>query len=331
MQRSRRTIYILILVMLCMLLFSCSGTDTDAGAPEQTAGTAATETSVQTEAPTDAPTDAPEPAAEHDPDDAKAGLPAGDGILTDKSIPEYDGEPSVPVNRNQPDFDKSLSAEDAFEEYGRLDKRGRCTGAIASLCIDTQPAKNEQRGDISSVHPSGWRSNQGWERCHLIGWQLSAENDNMRNLVTGTHYMNVNGMLPYENEVATYIEETGNHVLYEVIPVFKGKNMICSGVQMQAMSVEDEGEGVSFNVFCFNVSPGREINYKTGEVTTTDEEAASANAFERTYILNTNTMRFHYPSCSSVASMAEHNKETVHSSREELIKQGYAPCGVCEP
>lgn len=251
-----------------------------------------------------------------------------DDIFT---IPEYEGKPSVTINHNNPVFDEGVKAEESFETYGKLDKRGRCTEAIASLSIDTQPAATEERGDISSVHPSGWRSGQGWERCHLIGWQLSAENDNKRNLVTGTHYMNVDGMLPYENKVAWYIEDTGNHVLYAVEPIFKGKNMVCSGVHMQAESVEDNGKGVSFNVFCFNVSPGHEINYKTGEVTVTDEEAASENAFERVYVINKNTMKFHYPSCSSVAQMAEHNKEKVTESRQELIRQGYEPCGNCEP
>lgn len=250
-------------------------------------------------------------------------------VGSDFVIPDYNGQPSVPVNDNQPQLDDSLKTTESFEDYGALDKRGRCTYALANLSVDTQP--HGERGDISSVHPSGWKSGQGWERCHLIGWQLSGENDNARNLVTGTHYMNVDGMLLYENEVACYIEDTGNHVLYKVEPVFKGKDMICSGVHMQAESVEDDGEGVSYNVFCFNVSPGHEINYKTGEVTVTDEAVASENTFERTYVLNKNTMKFHYPSCSSVADMAEHNKETVTTSRDELIKQGYEPCGNCEP
>ena len=246
-------------------------------------------------------------------------------------IPEYDGEPSVEINDNSPAFEDSLKTETSFETYGVLDKHGRCTTAMANLSIDTQPEADEARGDIASVHPSGWMSGQGWERCHLIGGQLSGENDNPRNLVTGTHYMNVDGMLPYENEVDWYISETGNHVLYEVTPVFEGKNKICSGVHMQAESVEDDGDGVSFNVFCFNVKPGYDINYKTGEVVVTDEELAAQQSFTRGYVLNTSTMRFHYPSCSSVADMAEHNKEYVTTSREELIKEGYTPCGNCEP
>ena len=256
-----------------------------------------------------------------------------DGISGDLdfALPVYADEPSVEINGNVPEFDESLKTEESFENYGKLDKHGRCTTAIANLSTDTQPGASEERGDISSVHPSGWMSEQGWERCHLIGWQLSGENDNPRNLVTGTHYMNVDGMLPFENEVEWYISDTGNHVLYEVTPVFEGKNMVCSGVHMQAESVEDEGEGVSFNVFCFNVKPGYDINYKTGEVKVADEELARSQTFNRGYVLNTNTMKFHYPSCSSVASMAEHNKEYVETSREELIEAGYSPCGNCEP
>lgn len=247
------------------------------------------------------------------------------------SIPEYRGEPSAIINRNIPEFNDSLKTTEPFESYGTLDKYGRCTTAIANLSVDTQPGTSEVRGDISTVHPSGWMSGQGWERCHLIGWQLSGENDNPRNLVTGTHYMNVDGMLPYENQVEWYISETGHHVLYEVTPLFEGKNMVCSGVHMQAESLEDNGRGISFNVFCFNVRPGYDINYKTGETTIEDEDLATRQTFTRGYVLNTNTMRFHYPSCSSVEQMADHNKEYVTTSREELISKGYSPCGNCEP
>ena len=249
----------------------------------------------------------------------------------DFAIPAFADEPSVEINHNVPMFDDKLKTGKSFETYGALDKHGRCTTAIANLSTDTQPGASEERGDISSVHPSGWKSEQGWERCHLIGWQLSGENDNPRNLVTGTHYMNVEGMLPYENMVEWYISDTGNHVLYEVTPIFEGKNMVCAGVHMQGYSVEDDGAGVSFNIFCFNVKPGYDINYKTVEVTIADEEIARQQSFDRGYVLNTSTMKFHYPSCSSVEKMAEHNKEYVETSREELIEKGYSPCGNCEP
>ncbi|MCR5034354.1 MAG: DNA/RNA non-specific endonuclease [Clostridia bacterium] len=251
--------------------------------------------------------------------------------VPDFLVPLWDGEPSVSINGNVPEFDDALKTDESFEKYSKLDKHGRCTDAMANLSVDTQPAADESRGDIAMVHPSGWMSDQGWERCHLIGWQLAGENDNPRNLITGTHYLNVEGMLPYENEVNTYISETGNHVLYEVTPIYDGKNMVCSGVHMQAESIEDDGEGVSFNVYCFNVKPGYDIDYKTGETTVTDEELADMQRFERGYVLNNNTMKFHYPSCKSVSDMAEHNKEYVTTSREELIKEGYSPCGNCEP
>lgn len=274
--------------------------------------------------------EATEASSEVETETTTAGGDVGNGG-EDFAIPAFADEPSVEINDNVPVFDDSLKTAESFENYGALDKHGRCTTAIANLSEDTQPDESESRGDISVVHPSGWKSEQGWERCHLIGWQLSGENDNPRNLVTGTHYMNVEGMLPYENQVDWYISETGNHVLYEVTPIFEGKDMVCAGVHMQGYSVEDDGAGVSFNVFCFNVKPGYDINYKTGEVTVADEELARQQSFERGYVLNTNTMKFHYPSCSSVASMAEHNKEYVETSREELIKAGYEPCGNCEP
>ena len=246
-------------------------------------------------------------------------------------VPEYTGDPYVEINGGKPVIDEKYKKGESFEQYGALDRRGRCTTCIANLSEETRPGPEEHRGDISSIHPSGWKSGQGWERCHLIAWTLSAENENKSNLVTGSHYMNVEGMLPFEEQVAKYIDETGNHVVYEVTPVFEGKNMVCSGVHMQAESVEDRGRGVSYNVFCFNVSPGHTINYKTGAMTVSDEQAVSRSAFKRTYVLNTSSMKFHYPSCSSVGTIAEHNKEVVESTRIELMEQGYEPCGSCEP
>lgn len=293
------------------------------------------------------------------------GLLAGCGSAAEEpaadfefSIPAYEGEAAVEVNDNKPVFEQDLLNEESFEEYGPLDKHGRCTDALANLSYDTMPAEGEERGNISEIHPTGWKSRQGWERCHLIAWKLSAENDNKRNLVTGTHYMNSTGMAPYEDEVCGYIRRTGNHVLYEAEPVFRGKDMVCAGVRMQAESVEDNGRGVSFHVFCFNVEPGYDIDYKTGSVAKAGQSAgqtagASQNSYQqaegsqgsgqsnsasqnsgsgqRVYILNTNTMRFHYPSCASVAEMSGRNREKVKANRQDLIRQGYEPCGECEP
>lgn len=247
-------------------------------------------------------------------------------------VPEYEGEPSIELDGNIPDFDNVTNVGDEYEEYGELDSLGRCTQAFANVSVDTQPGATEERGDISIVHPSGWMSDQGWERCHLIGWQLTGENANERNLITGTHFMNVSGMLPYENEIRWYIEETGNHVLYRVTPRFKGNNLIASGVQMEAESVEDDGEGIQFNIFCFNVDPEGEINYKTGEIKRTEEQRFNSNSKNaRKYTLNTFEKTFHYPSCEYGKDTASQYKEDAVATRQELLDQGYSPCEKCEP
>jgi len=251
-------------------------------------------------------------------------------------LPEYAGMPYVDIAGGVPDFADDIDTGEPFEQYGELDSRGRCTMAIALVGEETMPLADEERGDISYIHPSGWRYDNDWERCHLIAWCLTAENDNERNLITGTHYLNTEGMLPFEVEVARYIEDTGNHVLYAVTPYYDGKNQIASGVQIQAYSVEDKGRGVCFNVYCFNVQPGYDIDYMTGEVTASSEEScdavsASRDNYKRTYVVNTSSGKFHYPSCTGVAEMAEKNKKTVKTTRSKLIKKGYEPCGSCNP
>lgn len=214
-----------------------------------------------------------------------------------------------------------------FEYYGELDNLGRCTQAYGCLGLETMPAQGEQRGDISSVHPSGWAKGQSWERSHLIAWALCGENANDRNLVTGTHYMNYDGMRPLEEEVEHYIWNTGNHVLYLARPVFSGNELVPRGVNMMAWSVEDEGEGICFNVYCFNVTPGAEIDYNTGIVTTAEQAAQDA----RLYILNTRSGVFHYPSCEGAQQISKRNRKEVTATRVELTSQGYTPCGACEP
>ena len=186
-------------------------------------------------------------------------------------IPEYSGEPYVILQDNQPGFDLEDLTLEPFENYSELDSLGRCGVAYANICLEIMPT--EPRGDIGQVKPSGWQSTKYdsvdgkylYNRCHLIGYQLAGENANKQNLITGTRYMNVTGMLPFENMVDDYVEETENHVLYRVTPVFDGENLVASGVQMEAFSVEDEGEGVCFNVFVYNVQPGIVIDYATGE------------------------------------------------------------------
>lgn len=248
----------------------------------------------------------------------------------------WNGQPYTAVNGNVPGFsEKDLTAA-SFESYSELDSLGRCGTAFACLGQDLMP--RGERGDISGIHPTGWHSVQYdfidgknlYNRCHLIGWQLSGEDANRKNLITGTRYMNVEGMLPFENMVADYIKETGCHVLYRVTPVFQGSNLVADGVLMEAMSVEDQGESISFCVFVPNVQPGVAIDYSDGSSRPADSQSSPENE-EAVYIINTNTRRFHLPSCSSVREMKESNRENFTGSREELIEEGYIPCGKCRP
>lgn len=189
----------------------------------------------------------------------------------EESVPEYSGKPYAEINGNVPMF-KSYEIIDAtFEYYSSLDDLGRCNVCFASVSEDIMPT--EPRGDISSVKPTGWINKSYdfvdgkyiYNRCHLIGFQLTGENANEKNLITGTRYINVDAMLPFENLVDDYIEKTGNSVMYRVTPVFDNENLVADGVLMEAYSVEDAGEGISFCVYCYNVQPGITIDYKTGE------------------------------------------------------------------
>ena len=189
------------------------------------------------------------------------------------SIPEYSLNPYIILNNNKPEFEEEKLNDKEFEKYSDLDSLGRCGVAFANICLDTMPSSNEERGNISNIKPSGWINKKYeivdggylYNRCHLIGYQLSAENANEKNLITGTRYLNTEGMLPFENKIAEYVKESGNHVLYRVTPIYKGENLVASGVQMEGQSVEDNGKGICFNIYCYNVQPGITINYKTGE------------------------------------------------------------------
>lgn len=259
-----------------------------------------------------------------------------------EEVPAYSGSPYVELDGNQPGFSLEERTTDSFETYSTLDALGRCGPAYACIGQDLMPT--EDRESISSVRPTGWvqaeydfvEGGSLYNRCHLIGFQLTGENANEENLITGTRYMNVEGMLPFENMVADYIKETGNHVLYRAIPIFEGENLVASGVVMEALSVEDEGEGVCFHVYVYNVQPGVEIDYTTGESWETGDSASSAlesqaEEQKRDYVLNTSSKKFHRPDCPSVDSMSEKNQQEYHGTREELIAQGYEPCGSCNP
>lgn len=254
-----------------------------------------------------------------------------------EDVPAFSGAPYVELDRNQPAFSEAERTAESFETYSALDELGRCGPAFACIGQDLMPT--QERESISQVRPTGWQNAEYdfvdggylYNRCHLIGFQLTGENANEQNLITGTRYMNVEGMLPFENMVADYVKETGNHVLYRVTPVFEAEELVARGVQMEAWSVEDEGDGVCFNVYVYNNQPGVEIDYRTGESRAAGVESSAEPAQDETYILNVRSKKFHRPDCASVDSMREENRETLHGSREALIEQGYAPCGSCNP
>ena len=286
-------------------------------------------------------------------------------------VPAYSGNAYADINGDIPFFTEDELTAEPFQEYWPLDEFGRCTGAFA--CIGPELLPTEVRGNQSAATPAGWHSVKYdgidggylYNRCHLIGYQLTGQTVNEKNLITGTRYMNLEGMLPFENSVRMYVEGTGNHVLYRVRPYYRGGNLLSEGVLMEAKSIEDPL--VQFCAFCYNVQPGIEIDYATGfsaaskeeesdeimpivsdpdseesesvtrsaedeSITDENEEVASEEEpAEITYIMNTNTKRFHKPYCSSVKDMKDKNKRETTLSREEIIRQGYTPCKRCNP
>ena len=258
-------------------------------------------------------------------------------ISADTELPEYNGIPYVALNGNIPDFKDEQLITTSYEYYSELDYLGRCGYTEACIGLDIMPT--EDRGNISHVKPTGWHSVQYdnvdgkslYNRCHLIGFQLTGENANVGNLITGTRYMNVDGMLPFEDLVADYVKETGNHVLYRVTPVFVDDELVARGVIMEGFSVEDEGDGVCFNIFAFNVQPGIEIDYQTGESRLLPSADSPETSEDADYVLNTNSKKFHLPTCSSVTDMNPNNREDFQGTRDELVLAGYSPCGSCKP
>ena len=277
-----------------------------------------------------------------------------------KYVPEYSGVPYCEINNSHPFFTDEDMTVHSYEYYSPLDDLGRCGECIACIGKDIMPT--EKRESIGMVKPSGWQlvrydgivnGNYLFNRCHLIGFQLTGENANECNLITGTRYLNEDGMLPFENMAASYVRKTNNHVLYRVTPIFEGDDLLATGVLMEAKSVEDNGEGLQFNVFCYNVQPHIYIDYSTGEnhlidadlITTkkkaeaTKKTATTAETTETVsersekcdYVINISSGKFHLPDCPSVADMKEKNKQEFVGSREKLISDGYIPCKQCSP
>lgn len=336
------------------MLFGLAGCSSSAPSSSVVSESVASSEPAATEAPTPEPTEAPTATPTAEPTTT----------ITLADIPAYSGDPYVAIHDNVPLFTDSELTTASFEDYSPLDSLGRCGVAYSCVGLETMPT--EERGSIGQVKPSGWHTVKYdfvdgkylYNRCHLIGYQLTAENANVQNLITGTRALNIDGMLPFENMVADYIKETSNHVLYRVTPMFEGDDLVPRGVLMEAKSVEDNGDGILFCVFAYNVQPGVTIDYATGDnyadgtqetdstdtssSTTSNETPAVGESTPEpvtqepapqgtTYILNTNTHKFHYPSCGSVGQMKESNKQTYTGNRDDLLAQGYDPCKKCNP
>lgn len=327
--RTRAQNFISLFVTLCLGLSLCgcaatNGSDADAGVSSDTAAIAASSSDNRQEYKTTA---------------------VSESTFDYAQVPEFNGTASVQINDNAPYFTADdiayAKSNPGFESYGEQDHLARCTACWASVGAETMPAEGEERDEIGQVKPSGWHtvkydSVDGkylYNRCHLLGWQLTDENANIDNLITGTRYLNIEGMLPYENNVAAYVKRTGNHVLYRVTPVFMNDELVARGVLMEARSFEDDGAGLSFCVWCYNVQPGIDIDYVDGNSSEAHSEVVSSEDQPqmRSYILNTKSGKFHLESCSQVEKMSSANKKEVESTREGMIASGYTPCGTCNP
>lgn len=256
-----------------------------------------------------------------------------------------DWSPYVERNGNRPYFTETDYTTETFETYSELDSLGRCGVAYANICKELMPT--EERGEIGQVKPSGWHTVKYdvvngkylYNRCHLIGFQLAGENANEKNLVTGTRYLNIDGMLDHENEIADYVKKTGNHVLYRVTPEYTGDNLVCDGLLMEAYSVEDGGTGVCFCIYARNIQPGIAINYATGdsmliggEIAAEDPASQSQySAGDVTYIVNRSTHKFHTEECTYAVNMSEENREEYNGDVQWLLDNGYEACSKCLP
>ena len=340
-RNNKLSYFLTLLLCLCMLVGCGSGAATQVMLKAEDSETESYVETVQTESAENDPGDETEiqAAAQVQSDDSKQKVvhTGTASAFNAADVPAYSGEPYTAVNNNEPYFTSDNLTTEAFENYSELDALGRCGVAYANVCLETMPT--EKRGSISEVKPTGWHS---------------------------VKYDNVDGMLPFENMVADYVKETDNHVLYRVTPIFTGDNLVADGVLMEGYSVEDEGDGICFCVYAYNVQPGITIDYATGDSWLSSENgnsdsssggnsAVSQSAADKSgtqqaavqtesvketsapvstgteYILNTNTKKFHYPSCSSVKQMKASNKKEYTGSRDDLIAQGYDPCKKCNP
>ncbi len=276
------------------------------------------------------------PGGSPDPGDTRLDHSASSSDSSSSAVTPSEADGDFQIVSQRPDFGELEGFAEELELYGELDSLGRCTPALVRLGLETVPT--EGRGQIGSIMPTGYHSVQydcvpgGWlyNRCHMVAFQLAGQNDNIRNLITGTRQMNL-VMKRFEDAIRVYIEGTGNHVIYRVSPDFAGDELVARGVRIEALSVEDGGAGVSYDVYIPNVQDGIVIDYATGESRLEGEDAPGAAAGEATYVLNTNTKRFHRPDCASVDEIKDKNRENSDLGRDGIVELGYEPCGVCEP
>lgn len=252
-------------------------------------------------------------------------------------VPPYCGYPYVEINDNIPFFTTDEIVNECYEYYSPLDSLGRCGYAMA--CVGPETLPTAKRGSISNVRPSGWQTatypdvikdRYLYNRCHLLGYQLTAENANKCNLIAGTRYLNIEGMLPFEDEVAAYVGFMERHVIYRVTPIFVGNELVARGVLMEAIDYENHGNSVQFCVFCYNVQPQIVIDYLTGDSRYEIEEEKPQEIAHH-YILNTSTKKIHSPSCSYAAKIADKNRAEYSGSVEDLFSMGYTLCKTCNP
>ena len=347
MKFTRSRIALLALLMaLCLTFTGCDIGDLGLGGEpdatyEKTEKVEQTNKSTEKNDPTNKPTDAPNT------NEGEGNDVARDPICDLLGIPYFSGDPWTPVNDNEPTFTDEERPPTGYEFYSELDNLGRCGYVMA--CVGREMMPTESRGDIGHIKPTGWVQKQYdgnlvsggslYNRCHLIGFQLTGENDNKKNLITGTRYMNWDGMVEFENMIADYVKETGNHVMYRVTPMFYENELVARGVHMEAYSVEDNGEGVSFNVYAYNLQPGIVIDYATGNNWLAEDAGnnggndatdAPDDTTEVKYILNTSSKKVHIPTCGSVSTMSDKNKQVYNGSLEDILAKGYQKCGACK-
>ena len=354
----KKTLCSLLCVLCLLFVTSCDKNSTQTSEqtdtnPVTTVATSTSEDSTEIiveETETASSTSAETETSSLNENEIKVKIPIGDAKEDSETLKislyakNYEKDPYIKINNNHSNTLQgiNLAAYPEYEYYTELDSLGRTRQAFAIICKETLPT--EERGEIGQIKPSGWHTVKYdkevisdlylYNRCHLIAYMLSGENANPKNLITGTRYLNVKGMLPFEEQISDYMEtHPDNHVAYRVTPVYDADNLLAEGVLMEAYSLEDNGKGIDFYIFAYNVQPGIEIDYKTGDskLIQNDTTETATDETETKYVLNTNSKKIHMPDCESVEKISNSNKETTNKTISELEEEGYEPCKICNP